>query len=422
MTVATAGAAVSHVGRVRSNNQDSGYAGSRLFVVADGMGGHAGGDIASAIAVKRIAEADRRYASPQEAERALAAALLAANERINDAVEDHPELTGMGTTVSALLRVGDTVAIAHIGDSRIYLLREGELSQITNDHTFVQRLVETGRITPEEAAVHPRRSVLMRVLGDIDQAPEVDTSILGTVPGDRWMICSDGLSSYVSEDRILSVVAAAPSSARAAEALIEEALEHGAPDNVTVIVIDVDAGEVEDVPPTIVGSAAAPIEFESGGTERQQSRLPSLLFHPIRSSATPPEARFQPESEDYLEALIREDRRRLWRRRLIWLAAIAVLLAGVVVALVGAYGYTQTKYYVGFDGDHVAIYQGVQSSVGPVGLSHVVERTNITASQLQGYAESQVRATISRDSFDDAQKVIRTLEDDVSAAGGASGG
>src|SRR5947209_6362301 len=170
MTVETAGAAVSHVGRVRSNNQDSGYAGTRLFVVADGMGGHAGGDIASAIAVKRIAEADRPYSSPQEAERSLASALLAANQRINDVVEDHSELTGMGTTVSALVRVGDAVSIAHIGDSRIYLFREGELSQITNDHTFVQRLVETGRITPEEAAVHPRRSVLMRVLGDIDQA------------------------------------------------------------------------------------------------------------------------------------------------------------------------------------------------------------------------------------------------------------
>src|ERR671933_249667 len=171
MTVATAGAAVSHVGRVRTNNQDSGYAGTRLFVVADGMGGHAGGDIASAIAVKRIAEADRPYASPQEAERALAAALLSAN-----------------------------------------------------DHTFVQRLVETGRITPEEAAVHPRRSVLMRVLGDIDQSPEVDTSILGTVPGDRWLLCSDGLSSYVSEERILAVIAAAPSAARTADALIDEAL------------------------------------------------------------------------------------------------------------------------------------------------------------------------------------------------------
>src|ERR687885_802517 len=115
MTVATAGAAVSHVGRVRSNNQDSGYAGARLFVVADGMGGHAGGDIASAIAVKRIAEADRPFASPPEAERGLEQALLAANVLINEAVEDHSELTGMGTTVSAMIRVGDAVAIAHIG-------------------------------------------------------------------------------------------------------------------------------------------------------------------------------------------------------------------------------------------------------------------------------------------------------------------
>jgi len=422
MTVATAGAAVSHVGRVRSNNQDSGYAGSRLFVVADGMGGHAGGDIASAIAVKRIADADRPYASPQEAERALAGALLAANGLINNAVEDHPELSGMGTTVSALLRVGDAVSIAHIGDSRIYLLREGELSQITNDHTFVQRLVETGRITPEEAAVHPRRSVLMRVLGDIDQAPEVDTSILGTVPGDRWLLCSDGLSSYVSEERILASLQAAPSAARAAEALIEEALEHGAPDNVTAIVVDIDGSPLEEVPPTIVGAAAGPIEFESTGGERQASRLPSLLFHPIRSSATPPEASFQPESEDYLEALIREDRRRLWRRRLVWLAAIAVLIGGLVVALLGAYRYTQTKYYVGVDDDRVAIYQGVQSSVGPLGLSHVVELTDIRADELQDYAESQVRATISRDSLEDAQKVIATLQQNVIQSRSTSGG
>jgi protein phosphatase len=386
------------------------------------MGGHAGGDIASAIAVKRIAEADKPYASPQEAERALAGALLAANVLINDAVEDHPELTGMGTTVSALLRIGDAVTVAHIGDSRIYLLRDGELSQITNDHTFVQRLVETGRITPEEAAVHPRRSVLMRVLGDIDQAPEVDTSILGTVPGDRWLICSDGLSSYVNEDRILSVLTAAPSSGRAAEALIDEALEHGAPDNVTVIVLDIDSGVVEDVPPTIVGSAAGPIEFESGTAERQHSRLPSLLFHPIRSNATPPEASFQPESEDYLEALIREDRRRLWRRRLIWLTAIAVLLAGLVVALVSAYRYTQTKYYVGFDGDRVAIYQGVQSSVGPLGLSHVVERTDIRRDELQDYAQSQVAATISEDSIEDAQRVVETLQQNVTQSRSTSGG
>src|SRR4051794_40384201 len=205
-------AAISHTGKVRSNNQDSGYAGSSLFVVADGMGGHAGGDIASAIAVRRIAETDRLdFATPQEAEFALQSAMIAANQEISAAVEERPELTGMGTTVSALVRVDDVIATAHIGDSRIYLLRDGELSQITNDHTFVQRLVETGRITPEEAAVHPRRSVLMRVLGDIDQSPEIDTAILGTGPGDRWMLCSDGLTSHVPPER--SPPAMAPSAA-----------------------------------------------------------------------------------------------------------------------------------------------------------------------------------------------------------------
>src|SRR5438067_3457523 len=221
MTIVTAGAAVSHVGRVRSNNQDSGYAGVQLFVVADGMGGHAGGDVASAIAVNRIAQTDRLdFATPQEAEFALQASLVAANQLINEAVYEHPELTGMGTTVSALVRVGDAVATAHIGDSRIYLLRDGELSQITNDHTFVQRLVDSGRITPEEALVHPRRSVLMRVLGDIDQAPEIDTSIVTTVKGDRWMLCSDGLSSYVTEDRIRSVLSDNASPSDVADRLV----------------------------------------------------------------------------------------------------------------------------------------------------------------------------------------------------------
>src|SRR3954465_16037516 len=203
MVQKTLGAAVSHVGKGRSNNQDSGFAGTQLFVVADGMGGHAGGDVASAIAVNRIAETETaRYSSPQDAEFALQSARVAANQLLAETVFEHPELTGMGTTVSAMIRVGDSMAIAHIGDSRIYLLRDGELSQVTADHTFVQRLVDSGRITPEEAAVHPRPSVPMRVLGDVDAAPEIDPSILATRPGDRWLLCSDGLSSYVSEEKI----------------------------------------------------------------------------------------------------------------------------------------------------------------------------------------------------------------------------
>ena len=410
MTIVTAGAAVSHVGRVRTNNQDSGYSGTQLFVVADGMGGHAGGDVASAIAVNRIAQTDRLdFANPQEAEFALQASLVAANQLISEAVYEHPELTGMGTTVSALVRVGDAVATAHIGDSRIYLLRDGELSQITNDHTFVQRLVETGRISPEEAAVHPRRSVLMRVLGDIDQAPEIDTGILGTVPGDRWMLCSDGLSSYVSEERIRTVLADADTSRDACEALIEEALDRGAPDNVTAIVVDIDHLGEGSGGSAIVGAAAEPLEFDTGGESRPHTRLPSLLLHPLRTP--PPEASFVPDSEDYIDALIREDRRRIWRRRLIWLAAIAVLLAAVAVGVIVGYRYTQTRYYVGFDGDHVAVYQGVQGSVGPVQLSHVVEETDIARQQLSGYALEQLEGTISADSLADARRIVQNARE-----------
>ena len=403
--MATAGSAVSHVGRVRANNQDSGYAGSHLFVVADGMGGHAGGDVASAIAVTRIAQTDRiDFATPQEAEFALQAALVAANQQISETVYDHPELTGMGTTVSAMVRVGDTMATAHIGDSRIYLLRGGELSQITNDHTFVQRLVETGRITPEEAAVHPRRSVLMRVLGDIDQTPEIDTGVLGTVAGDRWLLCSDGLSSYVSEERILTVLADAATAVEASTGLVAEALEHGAPDNVTVIAVDIDHMGEEPGGTQVVGSAATPLEFELTAGGRQHTRLPALLLHPLRTST--PEASFQPDSEDYLDALMREDRRRLWRRRVTWLAAIAVLLAGVAIAILFGWRYTQSQYYVGFDGDQVAVYQGVQGTVGPFTLSHVVQETGLTRSEVSSYSREQLTDTISAPSLEAAQQIV----------------
>jgi serine/threonine protein phosphatase PrpC len=412
VTTITTGAAVSHVGRVRSQNQDSGYAGSALFVVADGMGGHAGGDIASAIAVRRIAETDGLdFASPQEAEFALQSAMLSANQEISAAVEDRPELTGMGTTVSALVRVGDVIATAHIGDSRIYLLRDGELSQITNDHTFVQRLVETGRITPEEAAVHPRRSVLMRVLGDIDQSPEIDTSVLGTVPGDRWMLCSDGLTSYVPHERILSAMSSAATPADAANALIGEALDHGAPDNVTAIVVDIDRPGSGPSAAQIVGSASSGLDPELAASSRQHNRLPALLLHPIRTSA--PEASFQPESEDYLDALIKEDRRRLWKRRGTWLAAVALLIGALVGAALLGYRYTQTRYYVGFDGDRVAVYQGVQGTVGPITLSHVVQVTDVTRTELSTFTRSQIAETISASSREAADTVVENARDDA---------
>ena len=231
-------AAVSHVGKVRANNQDSGYIGRHLYLVADGMGGHAGGDVASAIAAQRIAEADILYPTAEVAVMALQSALIAANGLLAETVFEHNELTGMGTTVSAIARVGDQLGVAHIGDSRIYRFRDGELKQITTDHTFVQRLVESGRITPEEAAVHPRRAVLMRVLGDVDASPEIDSGVVDTQPGDRWLLCSDGLSGYVSDEKMTQILATIRTAQGAADRLVKESLDNGAPDNVTIVIVD----------------------------------------------------------------------------------------------------------------------------------------------------------------------------------------
>ena len=258
MATVKASAAVSHVGRIRANNQDSGFAGRTLFLVADGMGGHAGGDVASAIATRRIVEADADYASTTEAAAALEGALIAANRELAETVADHSELTGMGTTVSAIILQGDRVVISHIGDSRIYLLRSGELSQISTDHTFVQRLVDAGRITAEEAMVHPRRSVLMRVLGDVESWPEIDSMVLDTRAGDRWMLCSDGLSGVVSFDELHEIMSADAGAKQVADRLVKASLDGGAPDNVTVVVVDIGEPPAPATPPLIVGSAAAP--------------------------------------------------------------------------------------------------------------------------------------------------------------------
>ena len=404
-------AAVSHVGKIRSNNQDSGYAGRYLFVVADGMGGHAGGDVASAIAVKRITETDRPYTSPNDAEFALQAALLAANSLLAETVFEHGELTGMGTTVSAILRVGDHVAIAHIGDSRIYLYRDGELTQVTSDHTFVQRLVDSGRITPEEAAVHPRRSVLMRVLGDVDASPEIDTTVLETKPGDRWLLCSDGLSSYVSEDKLLHTLATVPAAQAAADRLVKESLDQGAPDNVTVVLVDIDdSDDSSTTPPLTVGSAASPLVFEADSV-RRPLRLPSLLLHPLKATQTD-DSHFEPESDEYLNALIAEDRRRALRRRIWWLVFIAIAVAAITAAVILGYQYTQRHYFVGVSDGRVAIFQGVQQDIGPISLSHVYKQTTIDLEDLPRYQRDTVTATINADSLADAQRIVDQLSDD----------
>ena len=402
--------AVSHVGKIRANNQDSGYAGNYLFVVADGMGGHAGGDVASAIAIRRISEVDQKFTSAHDAVFALQSALIAANSLLAETVFEHDELTGMGTTVSGIIRVDNQIAMAHIGDSRIYRYRGGKLEQISTDHTFVQRLVDSGRITPEEAAVHPRRSVLMRVLGDVDAAPEIDTNVFDTAPGDRWLICSDGLSSYVTDDKMEHVLETVPSAQDAAERLIKESLDQGAPDNVTVVLVDIDeTNDSAHIPPITVGSAASPLSFDSDSA-RRSLRLPTLLLHPLKATQPDP-SHFEPESEDYLDELILEESRRRRRRRVTWLVAIIVVIVLAGAAILVGYNWTQTHYYVGDDNGYVAIYRGVQQSVGPIHLSTVYKKTTIALSDLTDFNREQVKSTINASDLTLAKEIVDRLAD-----------
>ncbi|MGV8858447.1 Stp1/IreP family PP2C-type Ser/Thr phosphatase [Rhodoglobus sp.] len=403
-------AAASHVGRVRANNQDSAYAGSHLFIVADGMGGHAGGDVASAITIKHLVEADRVFETAEEAAEILHETLLAANNILSETVIEHNELTGMGTTVSGMVRVGNKMAMAHIGDSRIYLLRDGTMTQITHDHTFVQRLVESGRITQEEAAVHPRRSVLMRVLGDVDASPEIDTDVLETKPGDRWLLCSDGLSSFVTEDKIAATLRRVTDADAATERLVQASLDQGAPDNVTVVLVDIgDDNSSAHTPPITVGSAASPLSFEPSSSKKPV-RLPNLLLHPLKATQ-PDDSHFEPESDEYYQAIIREDRRRVRRRRISWIAFITITIAVITGGLVGGYQYTQLQFYVGADDGQVAIYQGVQQDIGPISMSHVYQITDIRVVDLPLYRRASVENTINAHDLEDARRIVRLLSD-----------
>jgi protein phosphatase len=399
-------AAISHTGKVRSNNQDSGYAGSNLFVVADGMGGHAGGDVASSLAIARLEALDRPYDSTADAERALGDAISDAAVDLVDTVGLRPELAGMGTTVSALIMVDDYAVIAHIGDSRIYLYRDGALTQITTDHTFVQRLVDSGRITPEEARYHPRRSVLMRVLGDMDTDPELDTFIMPTQPGDRWLLCSDGLSGVVDDPHTAKAMGLGLAPGRTADALLKQALDGGAPDNVTIVIVDVGGQHpLFSGTPTIVGSASNPVGVEVPAAAPRRSSW----LHPNRQAANEP-THFEPAPE-FLEELIEEDRRRARRRRIGWIAGLALVLVILGGAAWLGYEWTQTRYYVGADEDTVVIFQGVQQNIGPISLSTPYEDTKIPLDSLSDFARATVEGTISANSLSHARQIVSGISD-----------
>lgn len=238
MSIAFRFAARSDVGRVRSKNDDSGYAGHYLAVVADGMGGHVGGDVASATTVLDLAPLDRA-GFEGNAGIYLADEIVNANIIMNELVGLNPRLAGMGTTCTALLIDGDQIEMAHIGDSRAYRLRDGVFEQITTDHTFVQRLLQEGRITPDEAELHPHKNVIMRVLGDVDASPELELRTLDAQVGEKWLLSSDGLDAVVSIQEIEAVMRSTGDLRQMVDVLVDMTLERGAPDNVTVVALSV---------------------------------------------------------------------------------------------------------------------------------------------------------------------------------------
>ena len=440
-------AARSDVGLVRRDNQDSGYAGANLLVVADGMGGHAGGDVASSIAVAALVGLDDDEGADALAR--LAEAIRDAQDTIMDAVADDAALAGMGTTVTAILRSGDRLALAHIGDSRAYLLRAGELTQVTTDHTFVQLLVAEGRITAAEAENHPQRSVIMRVLGDVDAAVELDTSVRSAVAGDRWLLCSDGLSGPVSAETIAETMAGETDLGRCAGALVDLALRAGGPDNVTCVVADVveepggrspagsgdgrdgAGGTARPAAAAVVGAAAVDHGRASSAHGSPAARAASLLAQrdtqplpagaPRRRGGHRDGAGTGGGDQDGADgsgspgdapAPAGRGRRAAGggdRRARRWLATTAVVVVLLVAGTVAVVTWLDRQYYVGSAQGKVAIYRGLPQDVGPVSLSRLVDVQDVPVSTLPPVYRERVDATIGAQDLAHARRIVADL-------------
>jgi protein phosphatase len=259
MTPTVRSAAGSDIGRRRAGNQDSAYTSSRLLAVADGMGGHAHGEVASAVAISAIAEVDTSLDGVDlqnvDLLSTLATAMDTAARRLTDAADSDPSLRGTGTTLVALLIDGTRVGVGHVGDSRAYLLRDGELHQLTHDHTLVQSLIDEGRLTPDEAADHPRRSVLVRTLQEGSPAEPDLFPVEGRI-GDRFLVCSDGVTAVLDHEELRDVLMDVAEPADVVDRFIALANEGGGPDNITCVVADIVDGAPSDAGVFLFGAAA----------------------------------------------------------------------------------------------------------------------------------------------------------------------
>ena len=438
MTLVLRYAVRSDVGLLREGNEDSAYAGPRLLAVADGMGGHAAGEVASSMTIASMAELDAEQ-PPGDMLNALAAAVVTANARLQEKIIANPAVEGMGTTLTALLWSDGHAAVCHIGDSRGYLLRQGELYQITHDHTLVQSLVDEGRISVEDVSTHPQRSLLLRAL-DGRSAAEPDLSVHEAMPGDRYLLCSDGLSGVVSDETLRDTLEAVDDPDAATRELIELAIAGGGPDNITCIVADVVDTATSRLPlptaPLLAGAAAnaaglrpgadgndafGTVEFGEDAVRPPRTDTQIIMIdddlHPgltgtyrlptaTGNGMGPGTARGQRSHR--AQARRPRPARRRWP---IVTAAFVVLVAVVVVGGYLIVQSTQGQYYLSDSNGQVVIYRGIPSpkKVLWITLSHLYQQTGIQLAQVPTNDQQTVTSASATGSLSHVQQSVANI-------------
>ena len=391
MALALRYVAHSEIGLVRKNNQDSAYVSPTMLMVADGMGGAAAGDLASAVAIRELKAADGSF-SGEEMLDVVGEAIDRAGQVISELVEADPALDGMGSTVCGVMFDGTQLGVANIGDSRAYLYRDGVLSRLTRDHSWVQTLVDEGRITEAEALEHPHRSLILKVInGQPHHQP--DLQIVDVQPGDRLLICSDGLCGMVTD----KVIAAELDGDReeVLAALIRLAHNEGGQDNITIILADVIEGEAGGA--TDVLGAAAVLDVDNPADTTGRQAVVSAQTVPRPDPGAGELGRYSPVAR---------------RRASSWVKVVLAVLIPVL-AIGGAgtlwYSYTQGQYYLGAHEATLAIFQGVPEPVFNLPLSHVVEEDATRVVDLPPYYQERVLETMPADSLEAARSTLATL-------------
>ena len=375
-------------GLVRTNNEDSVYAGPRLLAIADGMGGHAGGEVASKIVIGAMEGVDEDRPI-DDLITSLREAVQDANESLAAAVANNPGLEGMGTTLTAIRFDETRIGLVHVGDSRAYLLRDGQLTQITHDDTYVQSLVDIGKLTAEEASHHPRKSVILRALNGSDVEPDV--AIREVRHHDRYLLCTDGLTDVLRAETLQETLGNGDPQ-ECADALVALALRGGGPDNVTCIVADVvEAGRGDDVP-VIAGAVVDPAR---GSDDDESPAARAAGLGGAREGAAPAAPR----------------RNRRWPQFVVPLAIVAILAAGGLAT----WFWTQSQYFLAGASDSagtpmVAVYRGVDTRIGPVRFYRVVSRSDLRVIDLKPSARSQIQDGITANSRSDASTILNRLK------------